>query len=319
MWQAIKKQQRRNSPLFQNTIKRVENCIPSFSQNALSKYIRKTCSKFNHFIWWAVIVFLLIVIGTVDHITGYELSFSLFYLAPVSIAAWHLSKPLAMLTCILSALTWFTVDFISVHSYSHMVIPYWNAILRLGIFIIVAGLIFNTRKLLLTMQVLATQDGLTGLQNARAFRQSCVSVFELANRHRHTLAIGYIDLDGFKLVNDTLGHTVGDEVLQGVAGVLAGRLRKSDVGARLGGDEFVILLSETTLQGASTFFSELHNSLQSYAAEQHWNIGFSVGIAVFTAPTINSDEAIRQADELMYQVKRSGKNNLSLKEFIPAS
>jgi len=261
----------------------------------------------------------LAVIGAVDHATGYEVSFSIFYLAPVGIAAWSLSKPLANFTCILSALTWLTVDFASGHLYSHMSILFWNAAVRLGFFITVSALISNTHRLMTAQQSLAQQDGLTGLLNSRAFRQSCTSTFELASRHRHTLAIGYIDLDGFKSVNDTLGHSVGDEVLKGVACVLAGRLRKSDICSRLGGDEFAILLPETTLTGARTFFSELHNNLLSLATDRQWPIGFSIGIAVFLAPVSSPDEAIRKADELMYQVKRSGKNSLLFAEFGPGA
>ncbi len=216
--------------------------------------IRTKFSQLSPSQWGSVCLLLLALIGTVDHAIGYELSFSIFYLAPVGIAAWHLSKPLANLACIVSALTWFIVDFASGHSYSHMAIPFWNAIVRFGFFVIVSALISNTHRLMTDQQSLAQRDGLTGLLNARAFKQSCASTFELASRHRHALTIGYIDLDGFKSVNDTLGHSVGDEVLQGVSGVLARRLRKSDICSRLGGDEFAILLPETTLAGARNFF-----------------------------------------------------------------
>jgi len=257
---------------------------------------------------------MLIGIGGVDHITGYEISFSIFYLVPVGISARYLGKIWAYSICVLSALTWLTVELASGHPYSHQLIPFWNALVRFGFFIAVSLLISNTQQLLKTQQALAQLDGMTGLLNARAFKQSCTAIFELASRHQHPLAIGYIDLDGFKSVNDTLGHSMGDEILKQVAAVLAGRLRKSDLCARLGGDEFAILLPETNLDGARSYFYGLHTSLMALATVHQWPIGFSIGIAVFTAPQASPDEAIRKADNLMYQVKRSGKNNVLFAE-----
>ncbi|HSH70401.1 MAG TPA: GGDEF domain-containing protein, partial [Deferrisomatales bacterium] len=168
-------------------------------------------------------------------------------------------------------------------------------------------------------EVLAQRDGLTGIMNARAFKQSCDSSFDLASRHGRPLALGYLDLDGFKGVNDSLGHSVGDQVLKAVATALTERLRASDFCARLGGDEFAILLPETDLSGAQKLFTSLRENLSDVASRNRWPVGFSIGVAVFHSPTAHADEAIRCADGLMYKVKNSGKNNILFEEYSSAA
>jgi diguanylate cyclase (GGDEF)-like protein len=260
-------------------------------------------------------VLILIVLGIVDHVTGYEIAFLLFYLAPVGLAAWRLSRPTAIFVSVLAASISLLVDYTSGHTYSHPAIAYWNAAVRLSVFVIIAHLISVIRSLLETQTSLAQRDGLTGLINARSFGQACTSVFDHSRRYGHTTALGYIDIDGFKGVNDSLGHSVGDEVLKAVGWALANRLRVSDMGARLGGDEFAILLPETAMPGTRSFFTELHTDLVNLATYNEWPIGFSIGVAVFVSPPENPDEAIRHADELMYKMKDSGTNSIQFAEF----
>ncbi len=261
--------------------------------------------------------FLLVaVIGALDHLTGYEISFSIFYLIPVAVGSWYIDdRRTHLLLCIVSAATWLYFDVTSGHTYSHLLIPVWNTGVRLGFFIIVAYLLLRLRRSLAFQASLAELDGLTGIMNARTFGQRCQACFELASRHNQGLAIGYLDLDGFKGINDERGHALGDLVLKAVAGRLSERLRASDICARLGGDEFVVLLPQTDLAGAQSFFLELHKSLQNLAEINQWPVGFSVGVAVCTSPPKSPDYAIRFADNLMYQVKNSGKNRILFEEY----
>lgn len=140
---------------------------------------------------------------------------------------------------------------------------------------------------------------------------------QLARRHQRPLAIGYIDLDGFKGVNDRHGHLRGDAVLSGVAQVLAERLRTSDLLARLGGDEFAVLCPETDARGAARVFEDLHQRLNAAARAQGWEIGFSIGVASFVRAPERLGDAVRSADDLMYRVKHSGKNRVVLERFEP--
>jgi len=215
-----------------------------------------------------------------------------------------------------SAAAWLFVDFIlSDNHYSHPSIPFWNTAVRFGIFIIVSYLLERLQKSLELQESLAELDALTGLLNGRAFKNTCASYFELAARNHHSICLAYIDLDGFKSINDSLGHSVGDEVLRLVAGTMAKRIRGSDIGARLGGDEFAILLPETNREGADVFFSTLQNSLLEEMEAKQWNVGFSIGVAVFHSPENNIDEAIRRADALKDKVKKSGKNRVLVEEY----
>jgi diguanylate cyclase (GGDEF)-like protein len=264
----------------------------------------------------AVLSALLVAgIGVIDFLTGYELSFSLFYTIPVAIVSWYVGRRVGLLLCVLSALTWLLVDSASGHQYSHPAIPLWNASVRLGFFVIISYLLYRLRSSVDVQVSLARLDGLTGLLNARTFRRRCEALFALAQRHGHPLVLGYIDLDNFKAVNDRFGHSVGDQVLKAVAGTVSSRLRISDLGARLGGDEFAILLPETDLVGARTFFTGLHRNLVAQAASNHWPVGFSIGVAVFRSSAATPDDAIGLADGLMYRIKQSGKNDIVFEEF----
>ncbi|WP_313952903.1 GGDEF domain-containing protein [Accumulibacter sp.] len=264
--------------------------------------------------------FLLVaIVGACDLATGYELSLSIFYTIPVGVGTWYVGRRFGFLVCIVSAISWLTVEYAADHQFSHPAIPFWNATVRLGYFVIIAYLLDRLRGALNLQEILAQEDGLTGLLNARTFRHRCDAIFMLANRHGRPLALGYLDLDGFKGVNDSHGHAVGDEVLKAVASALSKRLRGSDLGSRLGGDEFAVLLPETDLAGAQAFFTELHESLVKLASANGWPVGFSIGVALFHCAMANPDDALRYADKLMYKVKNSGKNNILFEEYARES
>lgn len=255
------------------------------------------------------------VIGLVDHLSGYEISFSIFYLIPVALAAWYIGKSFGLAVCVLSATVWLIVDTTAGHEYSNTAIPLWNAAVRLGLFVIVAYLLEAVRKALALQEALAQQDSLTGIANSRAFKQKYLLLAPLAARQGRALALGYIDVDDFKIVNDRLGHHVGDQVLCTIAAKLAGRVRTSDVVGRMGGDEFAVLLAGTSLVGARSLFTDIRERLLAIAKENGWPIGFSIGVALLHSPPGNVDDAIRCADKLMYKVKNTGKNSILFEEY----
>jgi len=159
---------------------------------------------------------------------------------------------------------------------------------------------------------LARQDPLTGLANRRAFLETAEDEKERSRRYHHCFNIAYIDLDGFKKVNDTLGHAVGDAVLRQVAKTLRANLRSTDAVARLGGDEFAILLVETDAASAEKVLRKLHSLLRTAMKANGWNVDFSIGLASYLCPPESIDNIIRTADGLMYSVKARGKGNLAV-------
>ncbi len=181
---------------------------------------------------------------------------------------------------------------------------------RLGFFFLVTVLLAKLRAVLQHEEMLSNHDGLTGILNARAFKESAGSLFELAKRHAHTTVLGYIDLDGFKSVNDTLGHSEGDRLLKHIAKLLEESVRKVDLVARLGGDEFAVFLPETDRAGADTLFSKLREKVLEAANSENWPISMSIGVVVMHRAPENIDAAIKAADNLMYRIKKSGKNNI---------
>jgi diguanylate cyclase (GGDEF)-like protein/PAS domain S-box-containing protein len=162
------------------------------------------------------------------------------------------------------------------------------------------------------IQYLATHDALTGLPNRVMFAQILNHAVETASRYQRKFAVLFIDLDRFKVVNDSFGHAAGDMLLKEMAQRLKSQLRGSDVVARLGGDEFVVLLEEVeTGNQATTIARKLLTSvLKPMTILGHeCRVTTSIGIAMY--PTDGQDEPtlMKNADVAMYFAKKEGKNN----------
>jgi diguanylate cyclase (GGDEF)-like protein/PAS domain S-box-containing protein len=157
---------------------------------------------------------------------------------------------------------------------------------------------------------LAHHDPLTGLPNRLLFNDRVTTAIDLAQRNNQRCLLLYLDLDGFKLVNDTLGHACGDELLRAVSERLKDLLRSSDSIARLGGDEFVILAGSTSPDDAAQLAQKILDELRVPipAAGQMLSITGSVGIAVFPENGTDSQQLMRAADMAMYAAKAGGRN-----------
>jgi len=263
----------------------------------------------------AFCVALVGVLGVVDHSTGYEISFSVFYLVPVSISSWYIGRGLGIWISVLSAFVWLSVDITAGNQYSNMIIPFWNAAVRLVFFIVVTNLLTAQRRTLVREMENARIDALTGLRNTKSFLAEAESLWDLATRHGHPTSLAYLDLDNFKNVNDVYGHAVGDAALRAVASILSESLRRTDVLGRLGGDEFAVLLPETPRDGAAEVLEKVRDGVLRLAHERGWPITVSIGSVVVHPPYLPLAEALGGADELMYRSKRAGKNQVLIEEW----
>lgn len=161
------------------------------------------------------------------------------------------------------------------------------------------------------LEVMANNDDLTGLPNRRLLEDRMVQSLKAARRGNHMAAVLFLDLDFFKVVNDTYGHPIGDELLKIVAKRLTHLLRVEDTVARIGGDEFVILLPNLSDQSqaeliAEKVIAELVKPFEVNALTLQ--IGVSVGIAVYPDYDSNETNLIKHADSAMYAAKRQGRN-----------
>lgn len=156
---------------------------------------------------------------------------------------------------------------------------------------------------------LAFNDSLTGLPNRMLFAETLGLAIKRAQSHEQSLAVLFLDLDRFKFVNDTLGHEIGDSLLQSVAGRLRNCLRSSDCVARLGGDEFTVLLSELADPVSATHAAEkICRSLATpFDIEGHdIFVSASIGISIYPGDGQDVSTLLRHADTAMYRAKRSG-------------
>jgi diguanylate cyclase (GGDEF)-like protein/PAS domain S-box-containing protein len=160
---------------------------------------------------------------------------------------------------------------------------------------------------------LAFFDLLTGLANRAKFMDDLGAAISIARRHHRSFALHYIDLDGFKAVNDRAGHAFGDLALQEAAARLQRTSRRHDVPARLGGDEFVLLQSELYDRSEALAFG---NRLVDVLAEPYvlngetFRLGASVGIAVYPDDGLDARELLKEADVALYRAKANGKNRV---------
>ena len=169
----------------------------------------------------------------------------------------------------------------------------------------------EARVLELKLSHLALHDSLTGLPNRTLLNDRLNQAIALARRHRKKVAVLFLDLDRFKHVNDSLGHAIGDKVLEGVAKRLVAAVRGSDTVSRQGGDEFVVVLSEVEhARNAARHAEKIHAALSPpHAIAQHdLHIDVSIGMSIFPDDGQDAGTLLKCADIAMYHAKENGRN-----------
>ncbi|MBC3875772.1 diguanylate cyclase [Undibacterium flavidum] len=164
------------------------------------------------------------------------------------------------------------------------------------------------------LRTLVMRDGLTGLFNHSAIKEDLIAKMSSASRSVSAVSVAMIDLDNFKLVNDTYGHQIGDQVLRTLSHLLKQRLRKSDVVGRYGGEEFIVIFPNTTAEGAKIVLDKVRLAfyqIHHIAEKGEFCVGFSAGIAD-SRQTTSPDDLLSIADAALYRAKHSGKNQIVL-------
>lgn len=172
------------------------------------------------------------------------------------------------------------------------------------------------------LEEMSIRDGLTRLYNHRHFYNRLDEEFSRAIRYDTPLSLLFFDIDDFKKVNDTCGHTQGDEVLRQIGRIIKNVVRESDIAARYGGDEFAVLLPNTKTDGALDLANRLQSIIRDYtfADLQIKKVTISVGVATFFGGNVESfDQFVRLADGAMYNSKAQGKDRVSWSGAYPES
>jgi diguanylate cyclase (GGDEF)-like protein len=161
---------------------------------------------------------------------------------------------------------------------------------------------------------LMTVDGLTQIFNRRYFNEALEREVNRSRRYERVLSLIAFDIDHFKMVNDTHGHIVGDNLLRSIASSVKLRLRREDIFARTGGEEFAVLLPEIAIDGARTIAEKVRSIVQATPLkhdDQTIPCTVSVGVATLRSSDASAEDLYKRADEQLYGAKQSGRNRVS--------
>ena len=267
---------------------------------------------------WAMTIAALSVALAIDNVTGPQVNLVLVYLMIACFASWCLGERVGLAVGLSSVLlTGWINGFNSAFPSQGLELPsaatVWNTIGRVLSMGLLVALASGLRRALDLARWRASTDGLTGVLNKATFVRRMQALVSQSRRQKDALVIAYIDLDGFKAVNDGLGHAAGDALLCRFAEAAADAIRGDDLFARVGGDEFMVLLNVDDCAQGDIAAERLHARLTAILRTEAVGVTCSVGaLVVETHGLTHSDSLIDAADELMYEVKRSGKNALRI-------
>ncbi|MHC1781307.1 MAG: diguanylate cyclase [Anaerolineaceae bacterium] len=191
-------------------------------------------------------------------------------------------------------------------------------ILHLQQFSYILSSCFERNRLIREIEKKAVRDELTGIYNRRGLMEIGQLELQRARRYHHSLGIIFFDVDHFKKINDTLGHSAGDLVLKEIARRAGEIIREVDVLCRWGGDEFLVLLPESDLEFSCQIGERLHERMSRepfQIFDEEISISISVGVSGAVEPAITLDEMLRNADESLYTAKEAGRNNVACGKF----
>jgi diguanylate cyclase (GGDEF)-like protein len=272
--------------------------------------IFEVLEKKSPLFWGVIAIVLVILLGTLDYLSGNEIVATLFYMVPIALATLGVHRRFGVFISFLSALTLLSAEMGAGYLYSHPMYYFVNTVIRTVFYSFVAYLVAALYRSQKEERVAARTDYVTGAVNARYFNELLQMEVERIRRYPHPITVVFIDIDNFKLVNDLFGHKMGDEVLRCIASELKSQLRSTDCIARLGGDEFALLLPSARQADAEVAISKVHSHLRAEMRRRNLPVTFSMGAVTCVVPPYSAEQIINMADELMYEVKNSTKDDI---------
>jgi len=263
----------------------------------------------------AVVAFAAVV--TADCLTAYELSLSALYVLVILVVGWFCGMWWAILFAFLSVFAQIQIGLSLGHEFSEPVYFYISNGNKLFAYLLIAFLTSTVRTLYERAKAAARMDYLTGISNSIGFYEKVSVEMARHRRNRHAFAVAYINCDHLRVINDGLGHSEGDRVLQVIGQTLKSKLRETDIVARLGGDEFSLVFPETGEFAALQVINKLRQELDLAMTAHEWPITFSIGVGVFPSVPQSVDRVIAFSDKLMHRVKALGKNKVLHRVYNP--
>jgi diguanylate cyclase (GGDEF)-like protein len=249
-------------------------------------------------------------LGYADVETGPQISLSVFYLVPVTLATWFIDRRWGVSAATICGCIWAYDSASLLSADAPILIAAWSAAFKTTFFVLVMWLVAGLKEALERSRTMANTDEMTGVLNRRAFVNAANMEIARSRRYASPISVMYMDCDHLKKINDNLGHSVGDLALQTVARTLRESTREVDSVARLGGDEFIIMLPSADQAAAQTVVAKLRTNVAEAMKPHGWPITLSIGVVTFYQPPKNADELIQKADALQYVVKHGGKNGV---------
>ena len=266
---------------------------------------------------WRVLILSIICIAVAGYlIHPTHIHLGPLYLLPICLASWRLNfrvgLAVAVVGAVLSVGTCIAASgYLPAGAAGNLALPAFSLT-------IMAAIVSSSRASYERGRIFARRDGITGALTRQAFEQQAEAMIEAAAMQGRALLLAYLDLDGFKSVNDHHGHEAGDLVLKrfGIEGRAA--LRREDCFGRMGGDEFALLVPLASIEEAQATAEGLHRRFTAALALTAHEVTCSMG-ALASAPDRGADldELMREADRLMYAAKNAGKNGLRFSATAP--
>lgn len=252
----------------------------------------------------------VILIGAMDINLGAYISIYLIYVFPIVLISYFCDKYSGSFIAVSSAVMWTFVDwYLSEGSYhvSSVVIEFFS---RMIIFLLIATMAYQVRKYNDQLKKMAYTDQKTGAYNYRAFLDLASKEIASANRQSLEVYIAYFDMDKFKKVNDTYGHSKGDEVLSHFSRIALEQIRAYDIFARIGGDEFVLCLSGINENDLNQVLNRIAQKFNDEMKAQGLEVSVTAGFANCTKRNEGIELLIHEADVSMYQYKENKQDKM---------
>lgn len=257
-------------------------------------------------------ILTIIFLGLFRIKTDAQYAFLTLAIFPIIATTWFVNRTSGWLTATLAAGILGYSDYTSTLLTGYT--AFLNTAIRLSSYLILVETIQKLKQHIQKELLKGRTDKLTGILNRRGFTEVVDLQIHSANRMNIPVAVAFIDLDQFKLLNDNRGHKAGDLALKAVGKTLRESLRSNDICARLGGDEFCILSFEKDKDSAEKWAQRMHIKLTETLLEFP-PVTASIGVALFHPPTLQVTKMLNLADAVMYEVKNTTKNAVLVRSF----